>query len=181
MQEIYPTLICSVTGSKCVAVSFTGTDAQSMVERGDENLSVADLSGPCPSRDGFDRTVHLIRGHGDFDAEFGQEIHGIFGAAVDFCVSLLSPVAFDFRYRYAAHSQCCERFSDFVKFERFDNCDDEFHWRPSLSPARNALMQHFCSQASAAAKCLKTMPDAAFYGKKNRPLGSYVVRKLHNF
>jgi hypothetical protein len=50
-----------------------------------------------------------------------------------------------------------------------------------LSPAHNALMQHFCSQASAAATCLKTMPDAAFYGKKIRPFGSYIMRNLHNF
>src|SRR5215831_11747176 len=180
MQEIYPTLICSVTGSKCVAVSFAGADAQSMVERGDEDLSVADLSGPCPSRDGFDRTIHLIGGHGDFEAEFRQEIHGVFGAAVDFRVPLLSPVAFDFCYRHAAHSKPCERLSDFVEFEWLDNCDDEFHWRP-LSPAHNALMQHFCSQASAAATCLETMPDAAFYGKKNRPFGSYIVQVCTTF
>ena len=98
-----------------------------MVERGHENLSVPDLSGSCPGRDGFDRTIHLISGHGNFDAEFGQEIHGVFGAAVDFRVPLLSPVAFDFRYRHAGHSQPRKRRSDFVELEWLDDRDDQFH------------------------------------------------------
>ena len=60
-----------------------------MIECGHENLSVADLSGPCAGRDDFDRLVYLLGGHGNLNAKFGKNIHGILRTAVNFRVSLL--------------------------------------------------------------------------------------------
>src|SRR5258707_1526065 len=131
--QIHPTALPSLhpsavgSGSECVAVGFAGTDAPCMVERSDENLSVPDLSGPRSGGNGLDGTIHLFCWHRNFDAKLGQEVHGIFGAAVDFRVPLLSPVAFDFRNRHAAHSKPGERLSDFVELEWLDDRDDQLH------------------------------------------------------
>src|SRR5579883_1468565 len=114
-----------------------------MVERGDENLPVADLPGPCSSRNGLDDAIRLLARHRDLHAQLGQEIHGIFGAAVDFRVPLLSPVAFYFRDRHTAYPESGERLPDFVELERLDDRDDELHngaplcvlRRPTREPA----------------------------------------------
>ena len=45
---------------KGIAVGFAGTDAQGMVERGHENLSVANLPGSSCGGDCFDYTVRLL-------------------------------------------------------------------------------------------------------------------------
>src|SRR6266849_7232250 len=125
LPSLHPSAVGS--GSECVAVGFAGTDAPCMVEPSDENLSVADLPGPRSGGNSLDDTVHLLCRHSDFDAKLGQEVHGIFGAAVDFRVPLLSAVAFDFRNRHAAHPYPGERLSDFVELEWLDDRDDELH------------------------------------------------------
>src|SRR5579885_2284207 len=146
-----------------------------MVERGDENLPVADLPGPCSSRNGLDDAIRLLARHRDLHAQLGQEIHGIFGAAVDFRVPLLSPVAFYFRDRHTAYPESGERLSDFVELERLDDRDDELHngaplcvlRRPTREPA---FVEHLWPRCGRPVQtnCSKTMPDAVFYGKRNR-------------
>ena len=58
---------------------------------------------------------------------FGQEIHGIFGAAIDFGVALLPAVALDLGDGHAVDADGEERVAHFFELERFDDGDDELH------------------------------------------------------
>src|SRR5215471_10118575 len=128
-----------------------------MVERGDENLSIADLPGPRPSRNGLNGTIHVLCRYGNFDAKLGQEVHRVFGAAVDFRVPLLSPVAFDFRYGHSAYPEPAQRLPDFVELEWLDYRDDEFHCRPPPIAFFARL-----PSSRATDDMSKSMPDAEF-------------------
>ena len=76
-------------------VGFTGPDADRVVDAEDENLTVANLAGFCGGRNCFDDFVHLISRTGNFELYFRQEAHCVFGPAVDFGVTLLTPIALD--------------------------------------------------------------------------------------
>src|SRR5260370_16497782 len=76
VHTILPSLRLSAvdSGSKCVAIGFACTDAQRMVERGDENLSVADLPGPRSGRNSLDAPVHLLPRPTNFNATLCHEL-----------------------------------------------------------------------------------------------------------
>src|SRR5690349_17330489 len=76
-----------------VAVGLAGADAQRVLDIDHENLSVADLPRLGRSRDSFNHAVRAIVRHHDLDLDLGQEIHGVFGAAVDFGMALLTTEA----------------------------------------------------------------------------------------
>ena len=63
----------------------------------------------------------------DFDPQFGQEVHDIFGAAIDLGVALLAAVALDLGHRHAVDADGGERLAHLVQLEGFDDRDDEFH------------------------------------------------------
>src|SRR5512141_922547 len=88
---------------KCVGVGFAGADTHGVFERRDENLTVADLAGLGGGGDRLRDLVDLFAGDGDLDAHFGQEVHGVFGAAIDLHVALLPPVAFDLGHGHAVN------------------------------------------------------------------------------
>src|SRR5579871_6830201 len=115
---------------KCVAIGLTGPNAERVIERRYEDLSVADLSGARPGRDSFDRPVGILARHRHFDAKLRQEVHDVFGAAVDLSMTLLPPVAFDLRHGHAAQAKPAERLTYFIELERLDDRDDDLHWRP---------------------------------------------------
>src|SRR3954469_20427901 len=66
-----------------VLVGLAGADAQHVVDRRDENLAVADLPGAGARGDDVDHLVGDTGIDGDLDPKFWQEVHDIFGAAVD--------------------------------------------------------------------------------------------------
>src|ERR1700678_3871228 len=69
---------------------FTGAYTDRFLYLGDENLSIADPPGLGGTADGVDRLVdHLVAEH-DLDFHFRQEIHNIFGAAIEFGMALLA-------------------------------------------------------------------------------------------
>src|SRR6185312_8820466 len=108
-----------------------------MVEVDDEDLAVADLAGLGSGCDGVDGLVDLIRGHADLDLDFGQEAHGIFGAAINFRVALLAAVAFDFRHRETVNANGGQGVTDFFEFEWLDDRHNNFHGSyPRLGPVR---------------------------------------------
>src|ERR1700758_2205052 len=74
-------------------VGFAGADADGVIESGDEDLAVADLAGLGGARDGLDHLVDLIGWAGDLELDLRQEADGVFGAAIDFGMALLAPVA----------------------------------------------------------------------------------------
>src|SRR5262245_17169145 len=78
-----------------VGVGLAGADAHRALDPVHENLAVADLSGLGGIGDRLHDLLDLIVVDCDVEAYLGQEIHGVFGAAIDFLVSLLAAVALD--------------------------------------------------------------------------------------
>src|SRR5687768_14836574 len=87
---------CSVGGgaaewSDGVQSALAGADADGLFDGRDEDFSVADAAGLGGVADRLDGAVHqLVRQH-DLDLHLRQEIHDIFGAAIELGVSLLAP------------------------------------------------------------------------------------------
>jgi hypothetical protein len=74
-------------------------------------------------RDAFGRHRHL-------DSNLGQEVHGIFGAAIDFGVPLLTAVALDLAGGHPVHADRDQGIADLVELEWLDDGNDEFHASP---------------------------------------------------
>src|SRR5579859_7985406 len=62
--------------------AFTGADAPGVIHGIDEHLAIADLAGFRGGEDGFDGGFHLRVRQDGFNFDLGQEIHGIFAAAI---------------------------------------------------------------------------------------------------
>src|SRR3954454_14185906 len=108
-----------------------------MVEVDDEDLAVADLAGFRGGGDGFDGLVDLVGGDRDFDLDLGQEAHRVFGAAIDFCVALLTAVSLDFRHRQPVNANGGQGIPDFFEFEWLDDRHNDFHGSyPRLARSR---------------------------------------------
>src|SRR3954452_9354523 len=80
-------------GLQCGGVGFAGADAHGGIEGEDKNLSVPDLAGFGGRGNGVDRFLDLIGRYRHFDLDFRQETHGIFGAAINFRMALLTPIS----------------------------------------------------------------------------------------
>ncbi len=76
-----------------------------------------------PSIDALD----LVVADDDFEAQFGQETHDIFGAAIDFRMALLASVAFSLGDGHAVDFKLDQLFAHVVEFEGFDDGCDELH------------------------------------------------------
>src|SRR5262252_3538280 len=76
--------------SERVDVGLAGPDAHRLIDRGDEDLAVADLPGLGGGDDRLHDLLDAIGRHRHLDADLRQEVHGVFGAAVDFGVALLA-------------------------------------------------------------------------------------------
>jgi hypothetical protein len=63
----------------------------------------------------------------DFDLQLRQEVHGVFGAAIDFRMALLPAIALHFRNCDALDSDGRQRVADDVQLERLDDGDDQLH------------------------------------------------------
>src|SRR5689334_18859469 len=111
-----------------------------MVEIDDEDLAVADLAGFGRGGDGIDGLVDLLGGDRDFDLDLGQETHGVFGAAIDFRMPLLSAVSLDFRHRETVNANGGQGVPDFFELEWLDDRHNDFHRSyPRLGPGRGLI------------------------------------------
>ena len=124
---------------KRVGVGLAGADAHRLIDRGDENLAVADLAGLGGADDGVDHLVDAVGRHRHLDPDLGQEVHRVFGAAVDFGVALLAAVAFDLGHGHAVHADRDQRVADFLELEWLDDGDDQFHGLPSRGPLTDRI------------------------------------------
>jgi hypothetical protein len=71
------------------------------------------------------------------DLDLGQETHGVFGAAIDFRVSLLASITFDFRHRETVNANGGQGVPDFFEFEWLDDRHNNFHGSyPRLGPVQ---------------------------------------------
>src|SRR5436853_7225402 len=117
-------------------IGFAGADANRVVEIDDEDLAVADLPGFRRGGDGFDGFVDLIGGDSDFDLDLGQEADRVFGAAIDFRMTLLAAISLDFRHRETVNANGGQGVTDFFEFEWLDDRHNNFHGSyPRLGPS----------------------------------------------
>ncbi len=63
----------------------------------------------------------------DFDFQFRQEAHGVFGAAINFRMSLLPSIALDFRHGQAVDADRRQRVTNLIELERLDDRGHDFH------------------------------------------------------
>src|SRR5258707_11085796 len=114
-------------GSERVCVYFARANSDDLLERGDKNLSVADLPGFRLRRDGLDDRLGHLAFDCNFDLEFGKKAHGVFRAAIDFRMPLLAAVALDLGHPHALHPECRELLANFVQFAWPDDYGAELH------------------------------------------------------
>src|SRR5262249_10756994 len=112
---------------QCVAVGFAGANAHAVLDRAHEDLAVADLSGFCRGPDHLDHPIGAVGRDRDLDLDLGQEIHRVFGTAIDLGVPLLSAVALHLAHRDAGDTEICQRLAHLVELERLDDGGDELH------------------------------------------------------
>src|SRR4029453_2017620 len=77
--------------------------------------------------DGIDDLVGLLARNSDFDLDLRQEVHGVFGAAIDFSVALLTPVSLDLGDGHPVPPSRSQSVTDLVELERLDDGHDDFH------------------------------------------------------
>src|ERR1700694_4126995 len=136
---------------KRVAVGFAGPDPQRVIDRRHKNLAVADLAGARARGNDVNRLVGKVRGDSDFDSKLRQKIHDIFGAAIDFGVTLLAAVTLDLGHGHAADPDRGECLTHLVKLEWFDNGNNELHGQAFISRiSGNAGRALICAHASLA-------------------------------
>src|SRR4051812_24053556 len=110
--------ILDMCGLQRRGVGFAGADADGVVDIPDEDLAVADLPGLGSRGDGIDDLVGLIAGNSDFDLDLREEVHGVFGAAIDFSMALLTPITFDLSDGESVHPCRSQSVADLVELER---------------------------------------------------------------
>src|ERR1700730_11213707 len=158
---------------KRVAVGFAGPDPQGVIDRRHEDLAVADLAGAGARGNDPDRLVGEVGRDSDLDPELRQEVHDIFGAAVDFGVTLLAAVALDLGYRHAMDADRRQCLAHLVQLEWFDNGNNEFHVRPLFPKFRTSVapwvgagptLAFFYANGTKTCRCGRRKPCLSLYG-----------------
>src|SRR6185503_6839951 len=92
-----------------------------------EHFPVANLA--CAGRfdDGGHRALDLLVGRHHFDFDLGQEVHGVFAAAIDFGVAFLPAEPLDLAHGHALDPDFPEGILNFFKFEWLDDGFDFLH------------------------------------------------------
>src|SRR5271168_5136740 len=112
---------------KRVLVRLARADPDRRVEVVDKDLAVADLACARCRDDRFDHLVGDVRVDRDLDFQLGKEAHGVFGAAIDFGMPLLAPVALNLRNCQTVHSDGGERIAHLLQLERLYDRHYDFH------------------------------------------------------
>src|SRR5690242_9659410 len=103
--------------SQCLRAELAGADADSLLDRCHENLAVADLAGAGGLADGVDHALDQRVLDHHLDLHFGQEAHGVLGAAIDLGLALLPTEALHFADRQALDAKPGERIAHLVELE----------------------------------------------------------------
>jgi len=106
---------------------FFSPDANRFVHIRNEDFPIPDFSRLGRRDDRFDRCVNAFLGQDQFEFQFGQEIHRVFAATVDFGVPLLPPKPFHLGDRHSVNPDVAESILHFVQLERLDDRFDFLH------------------------------------------------------
>src|SRR5205807_4592899 len=80
-------------------------NANRVFHRKDKNFSVANLAGFGRADNCGDCLLDHVARHHDFDLHFGQEIDGIFAAAINLSVAFLATETFHFGHGHAFNAE----------------------------------------------------------------------------
>src|SRR5262249_4333791 len=84
-----------------LGADFTGSNARGALKIEDEDLAVANLSGPCRADDDLRDFLGLVIIDRDLELQLRNVIDGIFRTAIDLLMSSLTAIAADFTDRKA--------------------------------------------------------------------------------
>src|SRR5436190_4486495 len=110
-----------------IAIGLAGANAHRVLDLDHENLAVADLAGFGRAGDRLDDAVGAIVRHHDLDLDLGQEVHGVFGAAIDLGVALLAAEALHLGDGEPGDPDLGERVAHVLELERLDDGGDQLH------------------------------------------------------
>src|SRR5688572_13853231 len=126
-------------------LSLAGTNPIALLDRHDEDASIADLTGPRRGHDRLDGIVGERIGHDHFDLHLRQEADVVLLAPIDRRVPFLLAVTANLGDRHAGNVQLRERVLDIIHLVRADDALDHFH-EPSSMRCRSAVSA--CCSAS---------------------------------
>src|SRR5262245_37144411 len=138
MSTPYPFVFRDPNPSDRFRSALAGADADHLVERQDEDLSVADLpllAGPAALQDGVDGRLDELLVDGDLQLHLADQVHLVLMPSVDLGVSLLAADALDVADRQAEHLHLAQRVLHGLQPGGLDDGDDVFHCGSSLPRA----------------------------------------------
>lgn len=113
-------------------IRFTGAYAYYLVDTGNEDLAIADLACAGSVDNGVNNTIHQLFIRHNFNLYFRQEIHYVFGAAIEFSMTFLPAEPLYFGNGQAGDTDLIERLAHFVELEWFYDGLDFFHGFPAV-------------------------------------------------
>src|SRR5712664_2193307 len=120
--------------SDCRFVGLPGADADDLLNRGDEDLAVADLAGAGRFDDRFDRPIREFVRHHHLDLHLGQEVHHVLRPAIELGMTLLPAETLDLGHGKPGDPDPRQRFAHFVQLEWLDHRFDFFHDHSPVNP-----------------------------------------------
>lgn len=97
------------------------TDADSVLNVGDEYLAVANTTGRGSLHNDLDHAPGLFIRYDDLNLYLRQELNDIFSAAIELLVSFLAAKSFYFGYRYTQNTHTGQSLFNFFQLEWFDD------------------------------------------------------------
>ena len=93
----------------------------------DTNIFPSPIRPVCGVADGIYHCFHIFVGQHDLDFDLRKKIDDVFGAAVEFGVTLLAAKTLGLRHGNTLQSDFLKGFLHFVELERLDDRFDLFH------------------------------------------------------
>jgi hypothetical protein len=82
----------------------------------EKNFSVTNFSRACGVNDSLHRFFYQLVGENHFDLDFGDQVHGVFAAAINLGVTFLAAMTADFKDGHAFDADFVECVFHSVKF-----------------------------------------------------------------
>src|SRR5262249_51624394 len=111
----------------CGFTAFTRPHPHCLLDGKHEDLPVPDAARLGRGQDRLDHAAHQIVRHHDLELDLGDQVHRVFGAAVELGVALLPAHALHFAHGEAGHAGLAEGVLHRVELEGLDDRLDQLH------------------------------------------------------
>ncbi len=120
---------------------FPGANAQGLFQVVYKNLAVTDTPGYGRFSDGVNHRLNPAIRNCNFKFQLGQKIHHVFGASIQFSVTLLSAETPYFSDCHTLDSRLGQCISDVIQFKGLDDRGYHFHIEDSGTGVSMTLMR----------------------------------------